>query len=55
MAKPLTCRVRVHRAWWLRWYLAGVVMMSLATGREPDLVKVQGWIRRGLKVKLETE
>ncbi len=53
MAKPLTCRVLVKRAWWLHWYLAGVAMMSLATGRDPDWQKVERWVSRGIRVQLE--
>ena len=54
MAKPLTCRVLIKRAWWLDWYLAGVAMMSLATGRDPDWQKVERWVSRGIKLQLES-
>lgn len=40
--------IRVRFAWWLRYYLAGVALMSRFTGCEPDAEKVAQWIRRGV-------
>jgi hypothetical protein len=41
----LTIKVR----WWLRWYLAGVLLTSRVTGLVPDLAKVDYWIGRGVR------
>lgn len=43
-------RLQVRTRWWLRHYLAGVVLVSVLTGRTPDPAKVEWWIRRGLRV-----
>jgi hypothetical protein len=53
MASPETLQieVRISFAWWLRWYLDGVVLMARMTGREPDMLKVGRWIRRGTKAE----
>jgi hypothetical protein len=45
-----TIQMRVHIAWWLRWYLFGVVVTSRATGLQPDMAKVRWWIRRAVRV-----
>lgn len=42
--------VRLSVAWWLRWYLAGVILTARLTGLEPDLGKVQRHIRRAARV-----
>lgn len=52
MAQP-TVRISLHIAWWLRWYLAGVVTMSRTTGRQPDMGKVKYWANRAIKVVIE--
>ena len=47
--KAMTVRVQV--AWWLRWYLGSVVLMSALTGLPPDMDKVGYWARRGVRLK----
>ncbi|MGG5288832.1 hypothetical protein [Pseudomonas shirazensis] len=44
----ITCR---HR-WWLKYYLAGVLVMSHITGRKPNLARVTRWIERGIVVEV---
>lgn len=48
-----TCTVRIKIAWWLRWYLAGVQMMTLATGAQPDMRKVGAMVARAVSVKAD--
>ena len=43
--------VSVHVAWWVRWYLSSVALMSQLTGMEPDMEKVGRWIERGVRVR----
>lgn len=43
--------VRIKIAWWLRWYLAGVYMMALTTGAQPDMRKVGAVVKRAVKVR----
>jgi len=47
-----TVQLEARVRWWVRWYLAGVSMMSLATGCQPDLDRVRRWILRGVVVRL---
>lgn len=48
-ARSITCQVYV--AWWLRWYIAGVALMSALTGLEPDMQKVEFWAGRAVRVR----
>lgn len=43
--------VRVYVAWWLRWYLVSVAVMSKLTGLSLDPDKVGYWVRRGVRLK----
>lgn len=43
-------RYRLTVAWWLRWYLLGVILMSKLTGLEPDWDKVEVWMDRAIKI-----
>lgn len=45
--------VRFHVAWWLRWYIAGVVLMCRMTGCAPNAERVVCWVRRSIKFKVE--
>ncbi|HDS1727713.1 TPA: hypothetical protein QEM47_000426 [Pseudomonas putida] len=51
MAKVYATIVCRH-SWWLKYYLAGVLVVSYITGREPDMVRVFQWIERGIKVEV---
>lgn len=51
MARVNATIVCQHR-WWLKYYLAGVLLMSHVTGREPDLARVMRWIERGIVVEV---
>ncbi|WP_197076392.1 hypothetical protein [Luteimonas sp. FCS-9] len=42
---------RVYFAWWLRWYLGSVALMSALTGLNPDMDKVGFWAGRAVRVK----
>lgn len=48
----LVAVVRVRLAWWVRWYLAGVVLMARMSGLDSDPVKVARWVGRGVRVGL---
>jgi len=42
----IVCR----QSWWLKYYLAGVLIVSHITGREPEASRVFRWIERGIQV-----
>lgn len=44
----IVCR----QAWWLKYYLAGVLVVSHVTGREPDMGRVVRWTERSIKVEV---
>lgn len=44
----IVCR---HR-WWLKYYLAGVLLACHLTGRDPHLGRVTRWIERGIVVEV---
>ena len=48
MAKT-TLTVTVTVRWWLKAYLAGVLMMARTTRCEPDLTRVRYWVGKGVK------
>ena len=45
-----TVKLSLRVAWWVRWYLVGVVIAARLTGAAPDMTKAERWIRRGLSV-----
>jgi hypothetical protein len=47
----MTVTISVHFAWWLKPYLAGVRMMCLLTGMQPDIDKVVAVMHKGMKAK----
>lgn len=49
----ITINFKVHVAWWLRWYLSGMVLMCRTMGTEPDMTKVERVIRRALTVHID--
>jgi len=53
MAKHPTITVQVRIAWWLKWYIAGVIMMCRLTGLDFDEAKVRRYVRRALKVRVK--
>ena len=46
-----TVTVRVSIAWWLRWYLTGVIATSWLTGLQPDTDMVAWWVRRAIRMR----
>lgn len=46
--------VELRFAWWLRWYLIGVVLVAVLMRRRPDEEKLKYWIRKGLKQRVFT-
>lgn len=48
----ITVTIEVRIAWWLKWYMAGVIMMSRLAGLDFDEAKARRYIRRGLKVRV---
>ncbi|WP_198528914.1 hypothetical protein [Pseudomonas fulva] len=51
MAKVYATIVCRHR-WWLKYYLAGVLLACHLTGRDPHLDRVTRWIERGIVVEV---
>lgn len=49
--KPLQVKVKI--AFWLKWYLSGVVLMCWLTKMRPDEQKLRYWIGRAVKVKVK--
>ncbi len=47
---PTTVKLSLRVAWWVRWYLVGVVIAARLPGARPDMTRVERWIRRGLSV-----
>ena len=45
-----TVTLKVHIAWWVRWYISGVALRSLLTGREPDMGKVKATVMKGVRL-----
>lgn len=43
-----TVRVSIRVRWWLRCYLAAVMRFARVTGVEPDWMRVERVIQRGL-------
>ncbi|WP_410480698.1 hypothetical protein ACJ70E_15910 [Pseudomonas plecoglossicida] len=48
----ITATIICRHSWWLKYYLAGVLLMANITGRELDPVRVSRWIERGIKVEV---
>jgi len=44
----IVCR----QTWWLKYYLAGVLVVSRLTSREPDMGRIFRWIERGVEVEV---
>ncbi|MBS0339810.1 MAG: hypothetical protein JSS56_04745 [Proteobacteria bacterium] len=44
---------RVSVAWWLRWYLCGVVLVAHTMGLHPDPDKVKRTAMRAIKITFE--
>ncbi|MFK3846621.1 hypothetical protein [Stenotrophomonas sp. NPDC078853] len=42
----------VRRRWWLRYYMAAVVIGCWPAGKEPHEARVLAWIRRGLIIRV---
>lgn len=51
MARVTATIVCRHR-WWLKYYLAGVLIMTHFTGRDVNPKRVARWIERGIKVEM---
>lgn len=51
MAKVYTTIVCRHR-WWLKYYLAGVLLACHLTGRDRHLGRVTRWIECGIVVEV---
>lgn len=48
----ITVHLEARLRWWVRWYLAGVAMVAVVTGCQPDLDRVRQWILRGVVLRL---
>lgn len=51
MAKVYSTIVWRHR-WWLKYYLAGVLLACHLTGRDPHLGRATRWIERGIVIEV---
>jgi hypothetical protein len=40
--------VQLRVRWWLKWYIRSVVLFAGMTGLEPNLDRVEFWVRRAL-------
>lgn len=49
MATIENVRVSMHHAWWLRWYLKGLVVACWLTGCAPNEKRLYWWIKHGTK------
>jgi hypothetical protein len=45
-------KVGVNLAWWVRPYLFGLVAACWLVGKEPDMSKVQYWLKRGIRMRV---
>jgi len=52
MPRPITVRIEVNMAWWLRPYLAAITLICWMSGMEPDLQKVGRTMRRALRTRV---
>jgi len=50
--KTISITVSIKLAWWLPAYIACVRFMSDTTGLDPDMDRVESWIRRGVKLQV---
>ena len=50
MGRVLTVRVTVR--WWLKAYLAGVLITARLTRCEPDWARVRYWVGKGVKTRV---
>ncbi|HDS1693334.1 hypothetical protein [Pseudomonas putida] len=48
----MTATIVCCQRWWLKYYLAGVLVMSHIAGRDPDLGRVFRWIERGIAIEV---
>ncbi|MFV3402859.1 hypothetical protein ACNFIC_02740 [Pseudomonas sp. NY15463] len=48
----MTATIVCRHSWWLKYYLAGVLIVSHATGRDPHMGRVMRWIERGTVVEV---
>jgi hypothetical protein len=54
MAKSLLkLSVQVRCRWWLQYYLLGVRLMSILLERDPDWVRVERMIKKGLVLSVK--
>lgn len=51
MMGKLIYKIEVKHAWWLKFYLKGVFLLTFLTRIRPDMEKVKQTIRKGVKGK----
>lgn len=44
--------VSIHVAWWLRYYMLGLVLMHRLTGMEINEQRVGYWLSKAIKAKV---
>ena len=45
-------KVSIKLAWWLHPYISCLVVACWLTGKEPDMSKVQYWLKRGIRMRV---
>lgn len=53
MNRSFEMTLSIRFAWWLRWYLAGVVLTCRMTGCQPNIERVSYWVRRAIRMRIE--
>lgn len=46
----VSLELTVRVAWWVRWYLAGVLLVARLAGLEPNWIKVLAAVERGIRM-----
>jgi hypothetical protein len=47
-----TITLRIHVAWWFKYYLQGVILMCQLTGCEPNMKRISYWIDKAISIKV---
>lgn len=51
----VTARIVCRHRWWLKYYLAGVLVMVRLTGQEPCPERFSYWVGRGIEIEVHPE
>ena len=42
--------LKIHAAWWVRWYISGVALCAFITGAQPDMEKIKDNVMKGVRI-----